>query len=760
MIATGLEEPTISPEFNNAFRPVFLRLSHSEERSQYRRLRERLPSCHIHDAMEAQLVDLVRVRHPERRLGREEAEADARALLGGCPVENYGVWIFYPWSQRLIHLLDESDFAELRTNRNQHKITAAEQLTLSRKRVGVVGLSVGQSVAITMALERGFGEIRLADFDHIDLSNLNRIRTGVHNLGVSKAVVAAREIAEIDPYLHVTCFPEGLQEGNMARFFEGGGQLDLLIEECDSFDMKVLVRYEARRRRIPVVMDTNDRGLLDIERFDLHPNLPIFHGRIGEPDAEQLRTLSSGQKVAFVLGIIGDSVSPRLAASFVEIESTIGTWPQLASSVSLGGALAADVSRRILLGLCKANGRFLVDLDAAIPNVRPEGPKDEVAATPPLDPQTMAAEAAAVEAEWPSGVKPSFDEVREVAAAGMMAPSAGNCQPWKFYWGGKGLHLFHDRSRSTGDFNYEAAQLALGAAWENCSLESRRLGWDVEAQVRADGCGSPLTVSFAFAVGRHEVDPLVQHIASRHTVRALTSRKPVEAAILQSLSEAGSRVPGADVTWLTSDDELLAAGELAGSADRIRFLDLELHRQLMTELRFRRDEVQATRDGIDVETLGLSCEDQAAMELLRSTEGMRYLREWNAGANLKKMSAKAIAAASAVGLLTMPAVPGAFLHAGRALQRIWLKATSLNMGLHPMAGLPFLLARLTRGNGLGLQESTRGDLRRILPVYQDLFRIEPGRVDVILFRLQCGIPKAPRSVRKPLEEMFITQPVT
>jgi nitroreductase len=426
----------------------------------------------------------------------------------------------------------------------------------------------------------------------------------------------------------------------------------------------------------------------------------------------------------------------------------------------LGGALAADVSRRILLGLCKANGRFLVDLDAVIPNVRPEGPKNEVAATPPLDPQTMAAEAAAVEAEWPSGVKPSFDEVREVAAAGMMAPSAGNCQPWKFYWGGKGLHLFHDRSRSTGDFNYEAAQLALGSAWENCALESQRLGWDVEAQVRADGSGSPLTISFAFVAGRHVVDPLVQHIASRHTVRALTSRKPVEAAILQSLSEAGSKVPGADVTWLTSDDELLAAGELAGSADRIRFLDSELHRQLMTELRFRRDEVQATRDGIDVETLGLSCEDQAAMELLRSTEGMRYLREWNAGANLKKMSAKAIAAASAVGLLTMPAVPGAFLHAGRALQRIWLKATSLNMGLHPMAGLPFLLARLTRGNGLGLQESTRGDLRRILPVYQDLFRIEPGRVDVILFRLQCGIPKAPRSVRKPLEEMFITQPVT
>jgi tRNA A37 threonylcarbamoyladenosine dehydratase len=53
-----------------------------------------------------------------------------------------------------------------------------------RKRIGVVGLSVGQSVALTLALERSFGELRLADFDRLDLSNLNRIRAGVHDLNL------------------------------------------------------------------------------------------------------------------------------------------------------------------------------------------------------------------------------------------------------------------------------------------------------------------------------------------------------------------------------------------------------------------------------------------------------------------------------------------------------------------------------------------------------------------------------------------------
>ena len=61
----------------------------------------------------------------------------------------------------------------------------------------------------------------------------------------------------------------------MDEFFDG---LDLVIEECDSLDMKVRVREEARARGIPVLMETSDRGLFDVERFDVEPERPLFHG--------------------------------------------------------------------------------------------------------------------------------------------------------------------------------------------------------------------------------------------------------------------------------------------------------------------------------------------------------------------------------------------------------------------------------------------------------------------------------------------------
>ena len=44
-------------------------------------------------------------------------------------------------------------------------------------------------------------------------------------------------------------------------------------------DIKAILREGARARRIPVLMATSDRGLVDVERFDLEPQRQILHGR-------------------------------------------------------------------------------------------------------------------------------------------------------------------------------------------------------------------------------------------------------------------------------------------------------------------------------------------------------------------------------------------------------------------------------------------------------------------------------------------------
>lgn len=328
------------------------------------------PGLRITDGLRGQVAELVRTMEPARSFSSADLEQAVTDHLGSAPAEEYGVWVHYPWNDSLVHLLDEEAFARVRTDRNRNKITTEEQAVLATKRVGVVGLSVGQSAALTLALERSFGEVRLADFDTLELSNLNRIRGGVHEMGVPKVINTAREIAELDPFLKVTVFPEGLTRANMDRFFLEGGALDVLVEECDSVDIKILAREKAKALRIPVVMDTSDRGMVDVERFDLEPDRPLLHGLLEDLDVAALeRPMSNTEKLPFMARIVGiDTISDRMRASLPELGKTIVTWPQLASGVTLGGAIVADIYRRIVLGHSRVSGRWWIDLEEATRN--------------------------------------------------------------------------------------------------------------------------------------------------------------------------------------------------------------------------------------------------------------------------------------------------------------------------------------------------------------------------------------------------------
>ncbi|THA86456.1 hypothetical protein E6U81_05160 [Streptomyces sp. A0592] len=273
----------------------------------------------------------------------------------------------------MVHLLPEAQFRLVRTDRNRDKITRGQQQDLLRRRVGVIGLSVGSSAALTCAMEGVGGAFRLADFDRLGLSNLNRLRAGVHELGVEKSVLCARRMFELDPYLDIEIHRGGVTEETVEDFIgDGDRALDLLVEECDTPWVKVAAREQARRRRVPVLMDTNDRGLLDIERFDLEPDRPLFHGRIGATTAADVRGLDREAAIRFLLTIVDERrLSPAMTDALTRVGRTLSSWPQLASGVMLGAALVTDTARRILLGEPLPSGRHSIDLEALLPAPRP-----------------------------------------------------------------------------------------------------------------------------------------------------------------------------------------------------------------------------------------------------------------------------------------------------------------------------------------------------------------------------------------------------
>jgi molybdopterin/thiamine biosynthesis adenylyltransferase len=357
----------VNPEDKLIYTPLFFRVNNDRDKEALNELLFKGNVLYVHDGIYEQLQELIKCQNPSVRINQNDYNGLIERYLKGVPISDYGVWVYYPWSRRLVHLLDEEEFIKVRTNRNQLKITGQEQQLLREKKIGIVGLSVGQSIALTIVMERICGEIRLADFDTAELSNLNRLRTGLHNMGINKTIIAAREIMEIDPFMKVRLFNDGLHQQNMDEFFTGNGKLDLFIEVCDGIDIKIESRFKAKALQIPVVMDTNDRGMLDVERFDKEKDRSILHGLIDafiENNAVQINDENRRQILMSIVSF--DSLSEKMKLSMTEINKTINTWPQLASSVVLGGAITTDIARRILLDQHTQSGRYYVDLDDII----------------------------------------------------------------------------------------------------------------------------------------------------------------------------------------------------------------------------------------------------------------------------------------------------------------------------------------------------------------------------------------------------------
>lgn len=748
------------------FRPVILRPSGQGDRERLADLLKHEPGITVHDNLRAQVRELVKALNPSVKWESGALDRAAEAHLEGHDPVEYGAWVYYPWTRRLVHLLDEAEFALVRTDRNRNKITKEEQDILGAKRVGVIGLSVGQSVSLALAMERGFGELRLADFDSLDLSNLNRIRSGVHHLGVNKAVIAAREIAEIDPYLHVTVFTEGITERNLDAFFEDGGRLDLLVEECDSVAVKILARQKAKSLRIPVVMDTSDRGLIDVERFDLEPDRPILHGLVDHLDlslAAKART--NEEKLPFVVPIIGlDTMSVRMKASMLEIESTVGTWPQLASAVMLGGALVAEIHRRIALGQFTSSGRWYIDPEEILRDdgdraMTTEPPRSD--ASPALTEEVMESLAGKLDIGPPARPFTAV-ECDQLTQAAILAPSAGNLQPWRFMHSEGRVLLFHDGA--SGDSPLDGGRLIpaidMGTCLENMRLKALELG--LEARIMPYPADDHRLVAAIDCMGKAtERDPLAAHMPARCTNRRKGDARPLPDGVALELDHAAGGVAGCAAHVIADREALRAMAEVIGSAERLRVLHPLGHHDLFRkELRWTSHGEARPLDGLEMATLELKNTEEVGFRVAADRRAMDMLAGWDAGRGFMKMNRENFESASGLLLIScMDTTREGLLNAGRAVQRVWLKATELGLAVHPCAA-PILLSHHVRyAGGKAMEPHYRTELMQLFNELCDSFALA-GREPVFMMRLSYAPPPTVRSLRRPLSAQNHSQYLT
>lgn len=317
------------------------------------------------DIYRQQLSELYEIKHPHFDPIKDESDRaafidrDKNEVLAGC-------WVYFPWSGIFMHCLAEDELFLLRTNRNKNLITEDEQSQLYQSCVGVCGLSVGNSIALTMAYSGLSRSMKLTDFDVLETANLNRLRAGLHHVGKMKAEIAAQQIWELNPFARLELYKDGLDDDNLDKFFRDP-KLHLVFDEIDDFPMKIKLRMKAREVGVPVIMLTSlgDNVLIDIERYDLDSATEIFNGLVGDTPEEILtKNIGEREKVQYAIDLVGaENIPTRALESLFEINKSLVGRPQLASTITIDGGLGAYLVRRILLGHDVPSGRYYMSLD-------------------------------------------------------------------------------------------------------------------------------------------------------------------------------------------------------------------------------------------------------------------------------------------------------------------------------------------------------------------------------------------------------------
>jgi molybdopterin/thiamine biosynthesis adenylyltransferase len=669
------------------------------------------PSVEFLDHRDAQLASLRGLRPPP------DAELVAEP----------GRWAYYPWRRTVVAVLGPRGFRAVRLDRNRNNITTGEQARLGALRIGVAGLSVGHVIAHTLAAQGMCGQLRLADFDHLELSNLNRVPATVFDLGLNKAHVAARRIAELDPYLPVEVLASGLTFDTVDEFVEG---LDILVEECDSLEMKAVLREGARARGIPVLMATSDRGIVDVERFDREPGRPILHGLLGGLDVGLLPGMSSREKIPHILRHLeAERLSPRTAASLVEIDRSLSTWPQLASDVVLGASVLAEAVRRIGLGEDLRSGRTRIDVRWALSQV---------------DEPDMAGDqrrGPVVQQELPT--LPGVAGI--IAGAAMRAPSGGNVQPWQIEAAPTGIAIsVAPEHTSAMDVGFRGSAVALGAALLNARIAAAAHQVLGPVSFTDDDEGAPLRAVMRLGdSGDHSLAHLFDVMLERETNRRHGSAHRIAEDTVGLLYTAARR-EGARLHLLTAGDDIAKAATILAASDRTRYLTPQLHKEMVAELRWPDDADPDT--GIDVRSLELDAGQLAMLGILRRADVMAHLAQWEAGSALGEDTRDRILGSSAVAVISVAGHElRDYARGGSAVEAVWITAQQRGLSVQPVSPV-FLYAR-GRAELDALSPSFGGELEQLQSEFQDLALTSSEESVVLVLRFATSAPASVRSRR-------------
>lgn len=332
-----------------------------------------------------------------------------------------------------------------------------------------------------------------------------------------------------------------------------------------------------------------------------------------------------------------------------------------------------------------------------------------------------------------------------LAEAAVLAPSADNGHVFHIEKATGSLRLWATPGFMVAPFHRRVLGLiSLGAAAENVMLRAKRLGLCCGPIWFPDPQAPEILAEFRFEEGAQDSNALEAALASRHTNRRLVYHGPPLSTAERGLLDADvNSVPGAMLLWLDAPSLRRDALRLIASAESERFRNRPLHQELFGSIRFDAGWEGGVAEGLAPASLEIELPMRPIFTALRhwplqrvlNTVGLHHLIALRAAYIPCRITPH-------LGVLsTSLEVELGAIAIGRALERAWLRATTLGFAFQPFAASTLLALEGYKDVPPTLRHRLADGWRRITG---------KGRA-LMVFRLGRAAPASARSGRQALE---------
>ena len=642
--------------------------------------------------------------------------------------------------------------------RNTGWVTQSEQAALRRKRIAIAGLGgVGGSHLLTLT-RLGIGAFTLADFDSFEIANFNRqAGAGVSTLGSKKTDVLVERALDINPELDLKIFPQGVDRENVDDFLAGA---DLYLDGLDFFAV------QARRLTFDACMRS---GIPSVTAAPLGMGVALLNFMPGKMTFEEYFQLDGHseeeQLLRFLLGLSPAMLQGRYLVDPSAVRLAEHRGPSTPMACELCAGVAGTEALKILLGrgevVAAPRGlHFDAYRNRLVRTWRPGGNRHPVQRLGLLLARRRFGNQTIRHAPPGTGTRTYERTVLNILDLARWAPSGDNAQPWRFVILDDYhvvIHGHDTREHCVYDLRGHASQLALGALLETISIAASRYGLRTVARARP---GEPEThpkIDIQF-INDPDIkpDPLLPYISQRATQRRPLSSRALSTSERIALETAiGS---GFHVRWLVDFPQRLRIARLLFRNGHLRLTLPEAYATHKSIIDWEHD---LSEDRIPATAVGL---DPMAQRLMRwalaSPARVDFLNHYAAGTlvpclELDFIPGLACAAHFIIFAERPPESLDDFLNAGRAVQRLWLTATRLNLQFQPEM-TPLIFNSYVR-NGVAFTRNARSNrlAQKLSSRLADIAAPENIATAVFMGRIGAGAAPKARSVRLPLEKLML-----